>query len=168
MLFRSDPAGRRKGNTMAHRSPGRRLREAVADVTIQIPGAFNALVGPDGRGGRVSTRSICREPRSRPARWPCPTSGLFSLTELATQAAYLTRRVRDSRDRRRRHRLRRAGERRADRSRTRSGRRRRHSAGRSGTAQAVRASVGQAAGRAGRNVRQAARGRGRPPAIPTW
>jgi methylisocitrate lyase len=30
---------------MPDRSPGKQLREAVADVTIQIPGVFNALVG---------------------------------------------------------------------------------------------------------------------------
>ena len=30
---------------MALTSPGKVLRDAVADVTIQIPGAFSALVG---------------------------------------------------------------------------------------------------------------------------
>ena len=78
---------------MAHSSPGRRLREAVADVTIQIPGAFNALVGRMAEetgfdavylsGAALSTGTLA-----------LPDVGLFSLSELATHAAYLTRQVR--------------------------------------------------------------------------
>ncbi len=41
----------------------------------------------------ASTPSTCRAPPFRPARWPLPDVGLFSLTELAQQAAYITRRV---------------------------------------------------------------------------
>jgi methylisocitrate lyase len=74
------------------RSPGRLLRDAVAEVTIQVPGAFNALVGRliekagyDAiylSGGAFSTSALAM-----------PDVGLFTLTELADQTARLTRRV---------------------------------------------------------------------------
>jgi methylisocitrate lyase len=77
---------------MATPSPGKQLREAVADVTIQVPGAFNALVarmaedaGFDAvylSGAALSAGVLC-----------LPDVGLFSLTELVTQTTYLTRSV---------------------------------------------------------------------------
>lgn len=73
-------------------SPGKLLRAAVADNTIQIPGAFNALVaklieqtGFDAvylSGAALSAGVL-----------GIPDIGLFSLTELVTQATYLTRSV---------------------------------------------------------------------------
>lgn len=77
---------------MAHTSPGRLLREAAQDVTIQIPGAFNALtarmaesVGFDAvylSGAAFSAGVLAM-----------PDVGLFTLTELAQQTAYLTHRI---------------------------------------------------------------------------
>jgi methylisocitrate lyase len=77
---------------MTHVSPGRLLRDAVQDVTIQIPGAFNALAarmveeaGFDAvylSGAALSAGVLA-----------LPDVGLFSITELAQQTAYLTRRV---------------------------------------------------------------------------
>ncbi len=77
---------------MSGRSPGRQLREAVAEVTIQIPGVFNALVarlaedvGYDAvylSGAALSAGVLA-----------LPDVGLFSLTELVAQAGYLTRSV---------------------------------------------------------------------------
>jgi methylisocitrate lyase len=74
------------------RSPGKLLRDAVADATIQVPGAFNALVGRliekagyDAAylsGGAFSVGALAM-----------PDVGLFTLTELAEQTARLTRRV---------------------------------------------------------------------------
>ena len=107
---------------MAQPSPGRRLREAVADVTIQIPGAFNALVGRMAEDAGFDAVYLSGAALSA-GTLALPDVGLFSLTELATQATYLTRRVEIPRDRRRRHRFRRTDERRADRSRAGSGRR---------------------------------------------
>ncbi len=77
---------------MTRLSPGKLLRDAVADSTIQVPGAFNALVGRmietagyDAiyfSGGAFSAGTLA-----------LPDVGLFTLTELAQQVAYLTRRV---------------------------------------------------------------------------
>ena len=78
---------------MTRVSPGKALREAVADVTIQIPGAFNALAGKliestgydaiylSGAALSVGVLGL-------------PDIGLFTLTELVQQATYLTRSVR--------------------------------------------------------------------------
>ena len=77
---------------MSIRSPGRVLREATADVSIQIPGAPNALAGRlieeagfDAiylSGAAISAGVLA-----------LPDVGLITLTELAQQTAYLSRRV---------------------------------------------------------------------------
>ena len=77
---------------MAKDSPGQLLRDAVADSTIQIPGAFNALVGrliaQSGydavylSGAALSAGTL-----------GLPDVGLFTLRELVTQTTYLTRSV---------------------------------------------------------------------------
>jgi len=73
-------------------SPGKRLRQAVEESTIQVPGAFNALAarlieqsGYDAvylSGAAFSAGVLA-----------LPDVGLFTLTELVQQAAWLTRRV---------------------------------------------------------------------------
>src|SRR5688572_1660984 len=73
-------------------SPGKVLRELVADVTIQIPGAPNALAGRlierlgfDAvylSGAALSAGTLA-----------LPDVGLFTLTELAQQTAYLSRAI---------------------------------------------------------------------------
>ncbi len=77
---------------MRRESAGRKLRDAIEDSTIQVPGAFNALVarmieqsGYDamylsGAAFSVGTMAL-------------PDVGLFTLTELAQQTTYLTRSV---------------------------------------------------------------------------
>ena len=77
---------------MPPESAGKKLRDAIEDSTIQVPGAFNALVarlieqaGYDamylsGAAFSVGTMAL-------------PDVGLFTLTELAQQTAYLTRRT---------------------------------------------------------------------------
>ena len=75
---------------MTRTSPGRLLRDAVEDSTIQVPGAFNALAarlieeaGFDAAylsGAAFSAGSLA-----------LPDIGLFTLTELAQQTALLTR-----------------------------------------------------------------------------
>jgi methylisocitrate lyase len=77
---------------MPRDSAGKRLRDTVAESTIQVPGAFNALVarlieraGFDAvylSGAALSAGTLA-----------LPDVGLFSLTELAQQTAYLTRRI---------------------------------------------------------------------------
>ena len=77
---------------MTKRSPGQRLRDAVVDTTIQVPGAFNALVakliersGYDAAylsGAALSAGTLA-----------LPDVGLFTLTELAQQTSYLTRQI---------------------------------------------------------------------------
>ncbi len=77
---------------MSPSSPGQKLRDAVQDSTIQVPGAFCALAalmieqaGFDATylsGAALSAGTL-----------GLPDVGLFSLTELAQQTAYLTRRV---------------------------------------------------------------------------
>ena len=77
---------------MTRVSPGKILRDAVENSTIQVPGAFNALVarmieraGYDAlylSGAALSAGTLA-----------LPDIGLFTLTELAQQTAYLTRRV---------------------------------------------------------------------------
>lgn len=73
-------------------SPGQRLRDAVADSTIQVPGAFNALVG------RLIEQSGYDAAYFSGAAFSAgtlglPDVGLFTLTELAQHTAYLTRQV---------------------------------------------------------------------------
>jgi methylisocitrate lyase len=77
---------------MARESAGRKLRDAIEESTIQVPGAFNALVarmieqaGYDamylsGAAFSVGTLAL-------------PDVGLFTLSELAQQTGYLTRRA---------------------------------------------------------------------------
>ncbi len=77
---------------MAQPSPGRQLRDAVADVTIQIPGAFNALVGRMAEEAGFDAVYLSGAALSA-GTLGLPDVGLFSLTELATQAAYLTRQI---------------------------------------------------------------------------
>jgi methylisocitrate lyase len=71
-------------------SPGKALREAIEDATIQVPGAFNALAarmieraGYDAMylsGAALSAGTL-----------GVPDIGLFTLTELVQQTAWLTR-----------------------------------------------------------------------------
>jgi methylisocitrate lyase len=77
---------------MPQHSPGRRLREAVADVTIQIPGAFNALVARMAEDAGFDAVYLSGAALSA-GTLALPDVGLFSLTELATHATYITRRV---------------------------------------------------------------------------
>ncbi|HEY1786492.1 MAG TPA: methylisocitrate lyase [Pirellulales bacterium] len=77
---------------MPQLSPGRRLREAVADVTIQIPGAFNALVARMAEESGFDAVYLSGAALSA-GTLALPDVGLFTLTELATQASYITRRV---------------------------------------------------------------------------
>ena len=142
-------------------SPGKQLRELVAEATIQVPGAPSALLarliercGYDAMylSGAAFSAGVLG----------LPDVGLFTLTELVQQATYLTRACALAADRRCRHGLWRGAERRADGHRAGSGRRGGDPARRPAVSQAVRPSGGQVAGRAGGHVRQAAgRGRGR-------
>jgi len=77
---------------MAHVSAGRRLREAVAEVTIQIPGAPNALVARMLQ--RVGFDAVYLSGAAFSAGvLALPDVGLFTLSELAQQTAWLTRAV---------------------------------------------------------------------------
>jgi methylisocitrate lyase len=77
---------------MMRTSPGKKLRDAVENSTIQVPGAFNALAarmveraGYDAiyfSGAALSAGTLA-----------LPDVGLFTLSELAQQTAYITRRV---------------------------------------------------------------------------
>src|SRR6476661_4942816 len=77
---------------MTRPSPGKLLRATVADSTIQVPGAFNALVarlieqaGYDAAylsGAALSAGTLA-----------LPDVGLFTLSELATHTAYIARSV---------------------------------------------------------------------------
>lgn len=71
-------------------SPGKRLRDAVDDSTIQVPGAFNALTA------RLIERSDYDAMYLSGAAFSAgvlgmPDIGLFTLSELAQQTAWLTR-----------------------------------------------------------------------------
>jgi len=77
---------------MGKNSPGRILRTAVEDGTIPVPGAHNALTGmlierlgfaATYLSGAAFSASVLG----------LPDIGLFTLTELAQQTAYLTRRL---------------------------------------------------------------------------
>jgi methylisocitrate lyase len=77
---------------MTRPSPGKLLRDTVADSTIQVPGAFNALAarlieqaGFDAAylsGAAFSAGTLA-----------LPDVGLFTLSELAQQTAYVARRI---------------------------------------------------------------------------
>jgi len=77
---------------MAHASPGRKLREAAQNVTIQIPGAFNALVARMAESAGFDAVYLSGAALSAGVL-AMPDVGLFSLTELAQQTVYITRRV---------------------------------------------------------------------------
>jgi methylisocitrate lyase len=73
-------------------SPGQRLRQSVADATIQVPGAFNALAARliEQAGYDAAYLSGAAFAAGTLAM---PDVGLFTLSELATQTAYLARSV---------------------------------------------------------------------------
>ncbi|HWB12345.1 MAG TPA: methylisocitrate lyase [Pirellulales bacterium] len=75
---------------MANTSPGRKLRDAVAEATIQVPGAFNALVAHmiEDMGFEAAYLSGAAFSAGELA---LPDIGLFTLSELAQQTARLTR-----------------------------------------------------------------------------
>jgi methylisocitrate lyase len=73
-------------------SPGKILREAVQDVTIQIPGVFNALVARLAESAGFDAVYLSGAALSAGVM-ALPDVGLFTLTELAQQTSFLTRRV---------------------------------------------------------------------------
>jgi len=77
---------------MTRKSPGRQLRDAVADSTIQVPGAFNALVGRMIERAGYDAMYLSGAAFSA-GTLALPDVGLFTLSELAQQTAFLTRRV---------------------------------------------------------------------------
>lgn len=74
---------------MADSSPGRVLRDTVAEATIQIPGAFNALVGRLAEQAGYDAIYLSGAAFSAGVM-ALPDVGLFTLTELVAQTAYLT------------------------------------------------------------------------------
>jgi methylisocitrate lyase len=81
-----------KEETMALASPGRRLRESVADSTIQIPGAFNALVGRMVQEAGFEAVYLSGAALSAGVLG-LPDIGLFTLSELVQHTGYLCRTV---------------------------------------------------------------------------
>ena len=77
---------------MTRSSPGKLLRDAVAESTIQVPGAFNALVGRMIENAGYDAMYLSGAAFSASAL-ALPDVGLFTLSELAQQTAALTRRV---------------------------------------------------------------------------
>lgn len=77
---------------MAAKSPGRALREAVADSTIAIPGAPNALVARLIEQAGFAAMYLSGAAFSA-GELALPDVGLATLTELAEQTARLTRRA---------------------------------------------------------------------------
>lgn len=73
-------------------SPGKQLRDAVAESTIQVPGAFNPLVGRLIEQAGYDAMYLSGAAFSAGAL-ALPDVGLFTLTELAQHTACLTRRV---------------------------------------------------------------------------
>jgi len=73
-------------------SPGKQLRDAVAESTIQVPGAFNPLVGRLIEQAGFDAMYLSGAAFSAGAL-ALPDVGLFTLTELAQHTACLTRRV---------------------------------------------------------------------------
>jgi len=71
-------------------SPGRTLREAIVDSTIQVPGAPNALAARLIEQMGFHAMYLSGAALSAGVLG-MPDVGLFSLTELAQQTAYLTR-----------------------------------------------------------------------------
>jgi methylisocitrate lyase len=77
---------------MTRYSPGILLRNAVADSTIQVPGAFNALVGRMIEEAGYDATYVSGAAFSA-GSLALPDVGLFTLTELAQHTAQLTRRI---------------------------------------------------------------------------
>jgi methylisocitrate lyase len=77
---------------MSRVSPGKRLREAVEEATIQVPGAFNALVGRMIEDAGYDAMYLSGAAFSA-GTLALPDVGLFTLSELAQQTSFLTRRV---------------------------------------------------------------------------
>ena len=77
---------------MPDSSPGQMLREAVAEATIQVPGAFNALVGRLIEQAGYDAVYLSGAALSA-GMMALPDVGLFTLSELVAQTAYLTRSV---------------------------------------------------------------------------
>ncbi len=75
---------------MTESSPGRVLRDAVAEATIQIPGAFSALVGRLIERAGYDAVYLSGAALSA-GTMALPDVGLFTLSELVTQTTYLTR-----------------------------------------------------------------------------
>ena len=63
----------------------------MADSTIQVPGAFNALVGRLIEQAGYDAMYLSGGGIFGRHAWRLPDVGLFTLTELAQQTAYLTR-----------------------------------------------------------------------------
>ena len=77
---------------MAHASPGKVLQETIKDVTIQVPGAPNALAGRLIEEAGFDAIYLSGAALSAGVL-AMPDVGLFTLTELTQQTAYLTTRV---------------------------------------------------------------------------
>lgn len=77
---------------MSNLSPGSRLRQAVVDATIQVPGAFNPLVARLVQQSGYDAVYLSGAAFSAGAL-AMPDVGLFTLTELAEQTARLARSV---------------------------------------------------------------------------
>jgi methylisocitrate lyase len=77
---------------MTRTSPGRLLRDAVADSTIQVPGAFNALTGRLIQEAGYDAAYLSGAAFSA-GSLALPDVGLFTLSELVQHTAALTRRL---------------------------------------------------------------------------
>jgi methylisocitrate lyase len=77
---------------MTRPSPGKLLRDAVAESTIQVPGAFNALVGRIIEQSGYDAVYLSGAAFSA-GHLALPDVGLFTLTELADQTERLARRI---------------------------------------------------------------------------
>ena len=73
-------------------SPGKTLRDAVEESTIQVPGAFNALVGRLIEEAGYDAIYLSGAAFSA-GTLAMPDVGLFALPELVQHTSYLTRRV---------------------------------------------------------------------------
>src|SRR5271156_449491 len=77
---------------MPRPSPGKALRDAAADSTLLVPGAFNALVARMIEEAGFPALYLSGAAFSAGAL-ALPDVGLFTLTELVEQATRLTRSV---------------------------------------------------------------------------
>ena len=77
---------------MTRTSPGRLLRDVVADSTIQVPGAFNALTGRLIQEAGYDAAYLSGAAFSA-GSLALPDVGLFTLSELVQHTAALTRRL---------------------------------------------------------------------------